>query len=317
MMDQRFLTLILLWTLHLATGFLPASPRCFSTQKLVATTELFAARYGPSPDRLSEEPPPSNPLGRQKQEFSNLINQVMSVKDPQHIPSLLTKNMDLLLSMSGQEGVAIVESILKDAKEDVGEEAAAQVEEVIELVLSFAEDFVTQTAKIDDQNKKLLGRIILTLSDKENAASDREEALDELLLKEKEYFTPGFLRHVEGECERIANAPKMTPESTRLLQILRMIQTRVLEELGSDLGEAAQVLGQLIGYETKAERLAVLEAGLTVRGDDFVQEMAALTAEALEGFERVPGGADPGLVQCIEEIDERLRRYLDENVGFQ
>jgi len=316
MTDRRFLTLILLWPLTLTSGFLQDSPRCFGLQKLVAT-KLFAARYGPSPDRLPESNPSFDPSVRQKQDFSNLINEVMSVTDPQHIPSVLTKNMDLLLSLSGQNGAAVVESVLNDAKEQEGEETAAQVEEVIELVLSFVEDFVTEAAKIDDQNKKLLGKIILTLADKDNAARDREEALDELFVKEKEHFTPGFLRHVEGECERIANAPKMTPESTRLLQILRMIQTRVLEELGSDLGEAAQVLGQLIGYETKAERLAVLEAGLTVRGDDFVQEMAALTAEALEGFERVPGGADASLVQCVEEIDERLRHYIDKKVGFQ
>jgi len=316
MTDRRFLTLILLWPLTLTSGFLQDSPGCFGLQKLVAT-KLFAARYGPSPDRLPESNPSFDPSVRQKQDFSNLINEVMSVTDPQHIPSVLTKNMDLLLSLSGQNGAAVVESVLNDAKEQEGEETAAQVEEVIELVLSFVEDFVTEAAKIDDQNKKLLGKIILTLADKDNAARDREEALDELFVKEKEHFTPGFLRHVEGECERIANAPKMTPESTRLLQILRMIQTRVLEELGSDLGEAAQVLGQLIGYETKAERLAVLEAGLTVRGDDFVQEMAALTAEALEGFERVPGGADASLVQCVEEIDERLRHYIDKKVGFQ
>ena len=105
----------------------------------------------------------------------------------------------------------------------------------------------------------------------------------------------------------------MTPESVRLLEIIRVIQTRVLEELGKDLGEAAQVLGQLIGYDTKAERLAVLEAGLTVRGPDFAKELMALTEEALEGFERVPEKVDPGLVECIQEIDGRLKTF----VGFQ
>jgi len=59
-----------------------------------------------------------------------------------------------------------------------------------------------------------------------------------------------------------------------------------------------------------------------VRGTDFAEELLELTAEALDGFERVPGGADPGLVECIEQIDARVRRYLlehqeEENNEFQ
>ena len=74
-------------------------------------------------------------------------------------------------------------------------------------------------------------------------------------------FTPGFLRHLDGERARIANAPRMTPESARRLEIIRIIQARVLEELGTDLGEAAVVLGQLMGYEKEEELRAVLDAG--------------------------------------------------------
>jgi len=44
--------------------------------------------------------------------------------------------------------------------------------------------------------------------------------------------------------------------------------------------------------------------------------MAVVTAEALEGFECVSGRADPSLVQCIEETDECLHRYIDEQLEF-
>ena len=91
--------------------------------------------------------------------------------------------------------------------------------------------------------------------------------------KEKNNFSAGFLRHLEGECQRIEGAPTMTPESARLLEIIRIIQTRVLEELGSDMGEAALVLGQLMGYDNKDELLGVLDAGLTVQGREFAVEM--------------------------------------------
>ena len=72
------------------------------------------------------------------------------------------------------------------------------------------------------------------------------------------------------------------------------------------------MLGQLLGYDNKAERLAVLDAGLTVRGVEFAVELSALTSEALEGFKTVKG-VDPGLVVSIEEIDERIALFMDKN----
>ena len=105
--------------------------------------------------------------------------------------------------------------------------------------------------------------------------------------------------------------------------MIRVIQTRVLEELGKDIGndggEAALVLGQLMGYETITEMIGVLDAGLKVRGDDieFAIEMKNLTTEALEGFTRVPGGGvDPDLIDRVTKIQNRLEDYLDESNQF-
>ena len=78
-----------------------------------------------------------------------------------------------------------------------------------------------------------------------------------------------------------------------------------------DIGEGALVLGQLLGYDDTKERLAVLDAGLTVRGPEFAYEMVALTEEALDGFQRVPGGADPELVERVSGIQARLRHFID------
>jgi hypothetical protein len=295
-----------------------------SVERAHISARRFAApRYGPpmanpnDPNSFENRSSAPSSGPQTKKEFRELMNQVMQVSDPQHIPSVLTKQMELILNLSGEEGVATIEAILNEAREEQGDEAAERLEEVIDLILSFAEEFVQQAVGIEDANKKILGKIIRTISNKDIAGREREEALDDLLAAERDNITPGFLRHIEGECDRIAAAPKMTPESTRLLEILRIIQTRALEELGQDLGQAAQALGQLIGYESKAERSAVLEAGLAVQGVDFAREMVALTEEALEGFTRVNGGADPDLVECVEEIDGRLRRFLESEVGFQ
>ena len=76
-----------------------------------------------------------------------------------------------------------------------------------------------------------------------------------------------------------------------------------------------------MGYENKAERLAVLDAGLAVRGVEFARELKGLTCEALEGFEAVQqqqggsgdGGVDPELVKSVEEMDERIQLFIDKS----
>ena len=91
---------------------------------------------------------------------------------------------------------------------------------------------------MDDVYKQLLGKIFQSIAPNKSeeslnlGVSSLESDLDELLAREEESFTPGFLRHVEGECNRIAALPTLSPESSKMLQILRLIQTRILEELG-------------------------------------------------------------------------------------
>eukprot|EP00536_Pseudo-nitzschia_multiseries_P007971 jgi/Psemu1/296756/fgenesh1_pm.193_\ len=287
-----------------------------------------------------ESPFVASGTGTSKEEFRGLVEQVMKTTKSEHVPRLLVNNIELILGLQGEDGAQIISNILEDSRSE-GEtddeydkdSVYTQTLQTIEIILSFAEDFVQQAQDMDSNNKNLLGKIIKAMVKTENdtsisggegrslgendMASKREEALDKVMKEEKKKFSTGFLRHIEGECDRIANQPKMTPESARLLDILRMIQTRVVEELGQDLGEAALVLGQLMGYEKEEELLGVLEAGLTVRGNEFALEMAGLTEEALDGFSRVPGGVDPDLVEKVRFIDRRLQQFLNETNEFQ
>jgi hypothetical protein len=257
-------------------------------------------------------------MQQQQQNFRDLLEQVMSVQDPQHIPSLLTKHMDLILALNGEEGVAAVQSILDEARATQDEAMISQLEQAVDLTLTFAEDFVQTASSLDDQNKQLLGKIIRTMSDSSLPAREREDALDALFATEHVNFSAGFLRHLEGECSKLAQSRVLRQDTARTLEMLRIIQRRVLEEVGQDLGEAAQVLGQLIGYDNEAERLAVLSAGLSVRGVEFAREVKELTVEALDGLARVPGGgADPTLVKMVQGIDEAIQTYLDQESPFQ
>lgn len=288
---------------------------------------------------------------RIKSEFAALLSTIVNGTTPEEDhPSLLAQNVETILNVIGYEhemltgkdgdeladeavlgdGPSLLDDILRAESQKSGLD---ETSEAVNTILSFAETFVEETKSMDDVYKRLLGKIFKLIapagasetndnkSDPSSASSPAimpatatEERLDHLLSAEREAFTPGFLRHVEGECERIASLPTLSPESARMLQMLRLIQTRVLEELGKGIGEGAIVLGQLLGYDDESERLAVLDAGLAVRGTDFAQELAALTEEALAGFEAMPGGADggvdPALVESVRAIDERIRKFI-------
>jgi len=246
-----------------------------------------------------------------KKRFRDLLSHAMDIRNPELLPRELANNLELLFSLRGYEGAGVISEVVNEAKVQ-GPTHFYRTVKTVEKILSFAEDFVAQAGQLDKQNKELLGKIILTMTDKDQKGLDKEELLDQVLEREKENFTPGFLRHLEGECRRIANAPKMTPESTRLLQIIRVIQTRVLEEIGKDMGEAAVVLGQLMGYDDEDELVGVLGAGLTVRGRGFALEMLDLTQEALDGFQKVADGVDPGLIERVTFIDNQLMKFLND-----
>ena len=252
------------------------------------------------------------------EKFQTLIDKIQLVSNPNHLPSLLAQNVPWILQLSQDDVSKVVQSILAEGGDD--EDSTSTKEDILTLIFDFCQDFVEETAAVHDTNRQLLGRILKTMADKTQTGGQREEALDQLLQKEGDNLTPGFLRHVAGECERIEQAPKMTPESIKLLETLRVVQARVVDEMGQNLGDAAQVIMQLLNYETKGERIAVLEAGLTVRGSDFAQELLDATEEALQGFQNVPAQqVDPELVQRVREIRDRTKKFviMDESTSYQ
>lgn len=236
-MMKHTATVFLMTLLCPAVSFVSTTSHCSTgwwSQQRPLLQRRAAARYGPTDndsDKEQEEWERMDAIRvkRQEVEFRELVQQVISTTDPSHLPGTMTRHMDLLLTMRGYEGTDLMKQVIEEAD---SKEEKQQVMAAIDYILSFMEEFVEQTQSLDSTNKQLLGKIIRQMMDKGDATTDREQLLDELLQKEKPNFTAGFLRHVEGECERIALAPKMTPESSRLLETLRVIQTRVLEELG-------------------------------------------------------------------------------------
>ena len=256
----------------------------------------------------------SERLSKQRKEFHELLRSLVTAENQEeHWPGIVARHVDVIVSMQGFEGVNLMKEALEKAEQNGF--TVEQVSDAINYIVSFIEEFVEQTKSINDAHKELLGKIIRTitnLNDVQEATA--EEILDEVLESEKENFSPGFLRHLEGECNRILSAPNKTREATKLLEILRSIQARVVEELGQDLGEGALVLGQLLGYDDPTERLAVLDAGLTVRGLGFAEELRLLTQEALEGFQKLdPSQVEPDLINIISGIDDRIKSFIDKN----
>eukprot|EP00985_Skeletonema_marinoi_P013493 scaffold6708_cov153-Skeletonema_marinoi.AAC.4 len=255
-----------------------------------------------------------------KAEFTSLLNAVVTSDKPEELPSLLATNIEMILSAMNTNG--LIEQVIQEdiQTQSNSVERLDELSSAVNVIVSFVEIFVEEAQSMDEVYKQLMGKIFQSISPNNQegggdtaAAPFGEVALEELLANEKEAFTPGFLRHVDGECNRIASLKTISPESAKMLEILRVIQARILEELGKGIGEGAIVLGQLLGYDEKAERLAVLDAGLAVRGVDFAHELKGLTAEALEGFQSVQGDVDPGLVKSVEEIDERIQQFIEKS----
>lgn len=337
---MKFFTAPLLFLLGTSSSLLcktHAFAPILNHQQTVSSSMSLLPTYSPSPLFMFKEYGPSSGddaeelkrhaewnYERQKDAFKLLIKEVIHVNKRENLPRLCTQNIDLLVSLKSNDSVTICNDIMAEARRSGDQALIDNTEAAIQYVVFFVETFVTQAKAVDDQNKALLGEIIkcmigrtslleeISIDDLPSEA-EREQNLNRFLSANKEKFTPVFLRHLDGECQRIQAAPENTPESIKLLETIRLIQTRVVEELGKDLGEGAQVLGQLIGYESKEERLAVLEAGLTVRGVEFAAELNAMTMEALEGFKKVLGGADPSLVKIIQEINDYIQVFINKN----
>jgi hypothetical protein len=297
----------------------------------------MAKSYGPKDAEIISSS--NDKTNKIKAEFTSLLNAVVASDKPEELPSLLATNIEMILSAMNTNG--LIEQVIQEDIQNQNNsnynsnsnsmERLDELSAAVNIIISFVETFVEEAQSMDGVYKTLLGKIFQSISpnnqqqggggggeeNNSNAATTAalfgEAALEELLINEKEAFTPGFLRHVEGECNRIASLPTISPESAKMLEILRVIQARILEELGKGIGEGAIVLGQLLGYDEKAERLAVLDAGLAVRGIDFAHELKELTTEALDGFKAVQGGVDPGLVKSVEEIDERIQQFIEKS----
>ena len=338
-----------------------------TTQSPLSPPLQMAKSYGPQDAEIisSNNNNNNNPNKNIKAEFATLLTTVVaysSSNQPEELPSLLASNIDMILMAMNTNG--LIEQVIQ---EDIQQQQQGttsnnsnnnnsnnngdrleELSSAVNLILSFVETFVEEAQSMEDVYKQLMGKIFAVITPNSNqqgsssssetttatattttaSTSIGEAALEELLSNESEAFTPGFLRHIEGECNRLASLPTISPQSSKLLEILRIIQTRILEELGrGSIGEGAIVLGQLLGYDDTKERLAVLDAGLAVRGVEFARELKGLTSEALGGFQNVQkkqqqqqggaGGVDPGLVRSVEEIDERIQQFIDKSSSFQ
>lgn len=215
---------------------------------------LQMARYGPRDVDVNQ---PSSSDGdstqsedamreKMKSEFATLLDSMIAADNREELPSLLTKNIESILTIMGTDG--LIEEVIQDdvQKYNANEDRLDQISAAVSMIVTFVESFVEQAASMDDVYKNLLGKIFQSIAPGDSQANKNENInlggpnmeanLDELLASEKDAFTPGFLRHVDGECSRIAALPKISPESAKMLQILRLIQTRILEELGKVSG---------------------------------------------------------------------------------
>jgi len=247
-----------------------------------------------------------------------LITKIL-VGEIHEVNSLLASNVDFFLT--NKPSIFSQSDVLQSIVDENPPQEQEKVMAIIEYIASFVKDLVEEAVTMDKENKELLGKVLKIMCGEnkkdddvfyinvKKSASQREDELDDFM--EAHAFSPGFLRHLEGECERIENAPKTTKESLRLAEVLRTIRIRVIEELGVPLGEGASVLGQLLAYDDPKEQLAVLQTGLELRGIEFANEMLKMTEEALGQMKTLdPAIVDPELITKLEAIRKGIKSYV-------
>ena len=254
-----------------------------------------------------------------------------------------------------------------------------RISDSVDMILEFVENFGLVMKDTDDKYKLLLRQLFESIAPSSSPSSgtssssdnnmessssiqssstplEMEEQFDNLLAMNKEAYTPGFVRYIDGECIRLesllpqslqqvgttttttttvtttnttsSTSTSSNEETMKMIQILRVIQTRILDEIGKEyLGEGAIVLGQLLGYDNDAERLAILDAGLAVRGYDYAIELQTLTKTALDDFSSMMNSmtkrvkeedvVDPELVRRVEIINRRIEEYIIDGTNNQ
>jgi len=211
---------------HRGHAFAPmlsrVSSRCTSTLEAPLSTSsrslsslCMFKEYGPTfkmPIEESEEEIEQR-YQRQLNGFRSMLDEVIHVDKRENLPRICTRNIELLVSMRASDTAAICNEIMESAIASKDQALVDNTEAAIQYIVYFVETFIAETKSIDDANKALLGEIIkviigrTTLTEKIEiddlpSESERERNLNEFVATHKDEFTPGFLRHLEGECKR-------------------------------------------------------------------------------------------------------------------
>lgn len=217
---------------------------------------------------------------------------------------IISNNLHVLLTMRGPIGVEIMRRCIE---EDAAEDNLTPL--LVDYTIDFLETFVEEAAEADDENKRLLMEIMKAAgAGKHDDRSVANSALDEYLKENKARFSSGFLKHLDGEVQRLRNLPGASPQTAKMMELLRVIQIRVLDEIGSDFGDAATVLSQLLQYDDVELRNKVILPGLEVRGPEFATEMLKLVEEALASVAEDDGG----LAVNLKQVKDTLVGYLND-----
>jgi hypothetical protein len=253
------------------------------------------------------------------------------------LSSAVTSNLPQLLSMRGDVGVRIMKETIANGELTFNDDLN---EMLVDYTIDFLEGFVSNAAALDDGCEELLGEIVTKILECRKENDDYIDALNEIGEEEKAaahqqfdtesldtWFTDrradvtswAFTRHLEGQVSRILNAPRITPESSKLIEILRTIQARVVEEMAVGVGgEAARVISRTLQYDggegEGGERDAILIDELEARGLAFASEVSKLIEVAGEDFKILVNegreDVDLEMVQRLDDIGQVTKKWM-------
>ncbi|CAM9766091.1 unnamed protein product [Ectocarpus sp. 6 AP-2014] len=289
---------------------------------LIAPTEYAASDASGDSSRDSTPLPPSpaggatpplpEPTTRDRQRFERIMEEVLEEEKEEELPAILSRHVDFLLSV---DVTALTNDLIR---QEPTLTRVNTLRNAYEFIVSFLESMVESTVDVQKENQTLLRLIV-------EAAKTSPEVFDKRMKTLQDRFTFEFVKYLDGEVERLEKVEKDMAEKKRkrkvpaekddmpmggdgneVLNVIRIVRTRVCAQLDLMMGEDVAVLTRMLSYDDRFMMRAALRTVLRDKSPKEIAAFGALVSKTLGDVVALGSGVDPVLRSKLSDMSEDI-----------
>ncbi|CAM9972410.1 unnamed protein product, partial [Hapterophycus canaliculatus] len=202
------------------------------------------------------------PSFKDRQRFERIMEEVLEEEKEEELPGILTKHIDFLLSVD-------VTSMTNDLiRQEPTMSRVNTLRNAYEFIVTFLESMVESTVDVQKENQTLLRLII-------EAAKIGPDVFDKRMKKLQDRFTFEFVKYLDTEVKRLekverdlaekkkkrtkpANKDDIPTGGNEVLNVIRIVRTRVCAQVDLMMGEDVAVLTRMLSYDDRFMMRAAL-----------------------------------------------------------